>query len=65
MVYGLVKSMRANPDRGPAQVVLANGYCTERSIPGLAAHRENVFFVNGVVMQFVLGDIVLGIYNIL
>ena len=61
----LVKRVRADTDRRPAEVVLAEVDRVERRIPGLRAARENLGIGDRVIVQGELGYIILRVDDVL
>ncbi len=56
---GFIKSVRADADGGPAQVVFADVDRVEARIPGLRAALQDFIGANGVIAQQELADVVL------
>ena len=57
--------MRANTNRGPAEVVLAKIDRVERRVPGFGASTKNICLGDRVIVQSKLGDKVLGVADVL
>ena len=56
---GFVKSMGADPDGSPAEVVFADIDRVQRAVPSLLAGAEDLIVGNRVGMQGVFGNVIL------
>ena len=65
MGNGLVECVRADTDRGPAEVVLADVHRVERGVPSFAVAVQNISFAYRVVAQLKLGHVVLARNHVL
>ena len=64
VVDGLVEGVGADPDGGPSQVELAHVDRVERGIPGFLPLLEDLLFLDGVVVQVVLGHVHLARHDV-
>ena len=65
MVDGLVEGVRADADRGPAEVELPDVHGVERRVPGVVALGEDVRLGDGIVVERELRDEVLAVDDVL
>jgi len=59
MCDGFVKSMGADPDGSPAEVVFADIDRVQRAVPSLLAGAQDLIVGNRVALQGVFGNVIL------